>query len=56
MSKGNVGNTKEYVQCLAFAYFAVHKYPTKKEDQEDHMASFYNLFVTSFDRKKFNIQ
>jgi len=56
MSKGNVGNTKEYVQCLAFAYFAVHKYPTKKEDQEDHMSSFYNLFVTSFDRKKFNIQ
>lgn len=56
MSKGNVGNTKEYVQCLAFAYFAVHKYPTKKEDQEDHMASFYNLFVTSFDRKNFNIQ
>jgi len=56
MAKGNVGNTKEYVQCLAFAYFAVHKYPTKKEDQEDHMASFYNLFVTSFDRKKFNIQ
>jgi hypothetical protein len=56
MPKGNVGNTKEYVQCLAFAYFAVHKYPTDKESQENHMTSFYNLFVTSFDRKKFNIQ
>ena len=56
MAKGNVGNTKEYVQCLAFAYFAIHKYPTKKEDQEEHKLSFYNLFVTSSDRKEFNIK
>lgn len=56
MSKGNVGNTKEYVQCLAFAHFAIHKYPTKKEDQEEHKLSFYNLFVTSSDRKEFNIK
>jgi hypothetical protein len=55
MSKGNVGNTKEYVQCLAFAYFAVHKYPTNIEDQENHKTSFYNLFVTSSNRKSFNI-
>lgn len=56
MAKGNVGNTKEYVQCLAFAYFAIHKYPTKKEDQEEHKLSFYNLFVTSSDRKEFSIE
>jgi hypothetical protein len=56
MVKGNVGNTKEYVQCLAFAYFANHKYPNKKEDQEEHKLSFYNLFVTSSDRKEFNIE
>jgi len=56
MAKGNVGNTKEYVQCLAFAHFAIHKYPTKKEDQEEHKNSFYNLFVTSIDRKKYDIK
>ena len=56
MFGGNVGNTKEYVQCLAFAYFAVHKYPINTEEQESHKISFYNLFVTSSERKKFDIK
>ena len=56
MAKGNTGNTKEFVQCLAFAHFANNKYPNKKEDQEEHKNSFYKLFLTSTDRKKHDIK
>lgn len=56
MALGNTGNTKEYVQCFAFAHFAVNKYPTKKEDQKEHQDSFYNLFVASIDRKTHDIK
>jgi len=60
MAKGNTGNTKEFVQCLAFAHFASNPInwnntrplsPTDYALYKEHQEKFYQLFLPINDRR-----
>lgn len=53
MAKGNTGNTKEFVQCLAFAHFSVM--PFQNSTPEQHKDAFYHMFLSPSDQKKTDI-
>ena len=60
MAKGNTGNTKEFVQCLAFAHFALNPInwnntrPLSPNDYilyTQHQEKFYQMFLSINDRR-----
>lgn len=64
MAKGNTGNTKEFVQCLAFAHFAMNPInwnntrPLSPNDfvlYTQHKEKFYHLFLTVNDRRTLGV-
>lgn len=64
MAKGNTGNTKEFVQCLAFAHFALNPInwnntrplaPNEFALYKQHQEKFYQMFLPVSDRRALGI-